>query len=236
MTAPRLVLLHSPLLGPFSWRAVAAELAALGLRPEAPAWPKLSSVATAFYPTLAGALAATLDGGGERPIILAAHSGAGPLAPALVEALTAPLAGVVFVDALLPHPGRSWFDTAPAPMRDELRAGAQMGQLPPWDDWWPPGALERLIPDPAVRATLVAELEPLPLAYFEEVAPTTPLDAPAAYLQLSGSYEEEARIAGRQGWPVVRLPLNHLAPVTHPKAVAGALGSLVARLAESSHG
>ena len=103
MTAPRLVLLHSPLLGPFSWRAVAAELAALGLRPEAPAWPKLSSVATAFYPTLAGALAATLDGGGERPIILAAHSGAGPLAPALVEALTAPLAGVVFVDALLPH-------------------------------------------------------------------------------------------------------------------------------------
>ena len=117
-------------------------------------------------------------------------------------------------------------DTAPEAMRDQLRAGAQMGQLPPWDDWWQPGALDRLVSDAEIRAALVGELEPLPLAYFEERAPSGGLDAPGAYLQLSGSYEEEARMAGRQGWPVVRLPLNHLAPLTQPKAVAGAIASL----------
>ena len=235
-SAPRLVLLHSPLLGPASWRATAAALSALGVAAERPAWPRLSSVAHAYYPTLAASLAASIDGAGPGPVVLAAHGGAGPLIPALAAALRAPVAGAVFVDALLPHPGRSWFDTAPAQMRDQLRAGAQMGQLPPWDDWWPPGALERLVPDEAARTALIDELEPLPLAYFEERAPAAALEAPGAYLQLSASYEEEARLAGRQGWPVVRLPLNHLAPVTLPQAVAGALASLVARLAETAHG
>ena len=56
------------------------------------------------------------------------------------------MAGAIYADAILPHPGHSWFDTAPADMRERLRAGALMGELPPWNEWWPPGALERLIP------------------------------------------------------------------------------------------
>jgi hypothetical protein len=236
MTAPRLVLLHSPLLGPASWGGVAGELSRLGWSAQAPAWPRLSAIAGGYYASLASGLAATLDGQGRGDLILAAHSGAGPLLPGLAAALAAPVLGVVFVDALLPHPGRSWFDTAPAQMRDQLRAGAQMGQLPPWDDWWPPGALERLAPDPVQRQALIAELEPLPQAYFEEAAPDVDLTAPAAYLQLSGGYDDEARIAGRQGWPVVRLPLNHLAPVSQPRAVAAALASLAGRLTQAAPG
>jgi len=236
MTAQRFLLLHSPLLGPYSLRALAGELARLGHEAEAPAWPKLSSVADGYYPTLAGSLAATIDGGRGGPVVLAAHSGAGALVPAVAAQLRTPVAGVVFVDAILPHPGRSWFDTAPAEMRDQLRAGAQMGQLPPWDDWWPPGALERLVPDADAREALVAELEPLPIGYFEEPAPGVELSTPAAYLQLSGGYEDEARLAGRQGWPVVRLPLNHLSPLSQPQAVAGAVVSLAQRLTETAHG
>jgi pimeloyl-ACP methyl ester carboxylesterase len=238
MTAQRFLLLHTPLLGPYSLRPLAGELTRLGHLAEAPAWPKLSSVAGAYYPTLAGSLAATIDGAGaaDRPVVLAAHSGAGALVPALAAQLRTPVAGVVFIDAVLPHPARSWFDTAPAEMREQLRGGAQMGQLPPWDDWWPPGALERLVPDAAARAALVAELEPLPIGYFEEPAPAVELSAPAAYLQLSGSYDDEARLAGRQGWPIVRLPLNHLSPLTQPQAVAGALVSLAQRLTETGHG
>jgi pimeloyl-ACP methyl ester carboxylesterase len=232
----RLLLLHTPLLGPYSLRALASELEQRDVQAETLAWPRLSSVAGDFYPTLAGSLAATIDGAGGGPVVLVAHSGAGALVPALAARLQTPVTGVVFLDAVLPHPGRSWFDTAPAEMRDQLRAGAQMGQLPPWDDWWPPGALARLAPDAEVRAALVAELEPLPLGYFEEPAPTIDLAAPAAYLQLSGGYEEEARLAGRMGWPVVRLPLNHLAPLTQPQAVAGALVALAERLAEPAHG
>jgi hypothetical protein len=121
-------------------------------------------------------------------------------------------------------------------MRQRLRDGAQMGDLPPWADWWPPGALERLVPDEATRGALLAELEPLPLVYFEEQAPAAALTSPCAYLQLSRAYEDEARAAGRYGWPVVNLPLHHLALLTHAEAVAAALESLAGKLTEAADG
>lgn len=234
MAPPRFVLLHSPLLGPAAWQAVAAELERRGQTVEAPAWPRLSSLADRFYAGLADGLAAKLGSAG--PLVLVAHSGAGALAPALAERLTGRVAGMIFVDAILPHPGRSWFDTAPADMRDRLRSGAVMGELPAWDAWWPPGALERLVPEDGLREDLIAALEPLPLAYFEELAPATGFSGPSAYLQLSGAYDAEGKIAGRYGWPLVRLPLHHLAMLTDPEPVAAALESLAARLMEPAHG
>jgi pimeloyl-ACP methyl ester carboxylesterase len=238
MSGRRFVLLHSPLLGPFSLSAAAAELTALGVRAEVPAWPKLSAINGSYYAALARGMASTIDVAGREPVVLVAHSGAGALAPALAAELMAPLAGVIFLDSVLPHPGRSWLDAAPAGTRERLTAGAQMGQLPAWDDWWPPGALSKLLPDPAVLAALVAELEPLPLAYFEEPAPNGDLSAlgAAAYLQLSDSYADEARAAGRLGWPMVSLPLHHLGPLSHPKPVASILMSLAGRLAEGGRG
>ncbi|MFI4964257.1 MAG: alpha/beta fold hydrolase [Caulobacterales bacterium] len=235
MATPRFVLLHSPLLGPMAWRQVAGELARRGAAAEAPAWPRLSTIAEGFYATLADGVAAQLAGRDDPPILVA-HSGAGALVPALAARLKTPVAGAIFADAILPHPGRSWFDTAPEEMRQRLRAGAQMGELPAWDEWWPPGALERLVPDAPVREALAAELEPLPLAYFEEAAPPDAFAGPSAYLQLSGAYDDEGVAAGRHGWPVVRLPLHHLAMLTHPEAVAAALDSLAARLTEPVHG
>jgi pimeloyl-ACP methyl ester carboxylesterase len=235
MALPTLVLLHSPLMGPASLAPTAAAIAARGARAAAPAWPRLSTLDGDFYAGLTAAMADALAAAEDDPVLLVAHSGAGPLAPALAARLGAAVAGEIFLDALPPHPGRSWFDTAPAEMRDQLRAGAPMGQLPPWDDWWPPGALERLVEDPTLRDALVAELDPLPLGYFEEAAPSDALSAPAAYLQLSGAYEDAAQAAGRQGWPVVRLPLNHLAPLTRPQPVAGALISLAERLQNPDH-
>jgi hypothetical protein len=230
----RFALLHSPVLGPGVWRPVATELERRGHDTLTPAWPRLSTLAEGFYEALADQMSGQLADG--EPWVLVAHSGAGALLPILAARLSPPPQGVIFVDAILPHPGRSWLDTAPAEMRNHLRAGAQMGELPSWDQWWPPGALERLIPDATMRAALVDELEPLPLAYFEEAAPAVELDAPAAYLQLSGAYDDEGVVAGRYGWPLVRLPLHHLAMLTHPEAVAAALESLAAELARGGHG
>ena len=236
MSGQRLILLHSPLLGPYSLKAAAAELAGPDVTADAPAWPKLSSIGEGYYPALAQAMAATIDGAGGDPVILVAHSGAGALVPALASQLRSPVAGVIFLDALLPHPGRSWLDAAPPETRDALRAGAQMGQLPPWDDWWAPGALAKLVPDTRVLQALVDELESLPLAYFEEAAPAAELAAPAAYLQLSDSYADEMRVAGRWGWPTISLPLNHLGPLSHPKAIAMTVRSLAARFGAPVHG
>ncbi|HEY8574612.1 hypothetical protein [Phenylobacterium sp.] len=226
----RLVLLHSPLLGPLCWQPVCKTLALRGLDVEAPAWPKLSTLAVDCYAGLANAMAATIDAHGTAPAILVAHSGAGPLLPSVAALARTPVAGVIYCDAILPHPGLSWFDTAPPELRMQLRVGAEDGRLPSWDRWWPPGSLERLIPDEPLRTALLAELEPIPIDYFEELAPELEFEPPTAFLQLSGAYDDESRLAGRQGWPVVRLPLHHLAMLTHVEGVGGPLESLASRL------
>ncbi len=234
--APRLILLHSPLLGPVCWRGVADALRQRGRETSTPAWPRLPTLGDACYASLANAMAATVDAGGKTAAVLVAHSGAGPLLPSVAALARSPIAGVIYCDALLPHPDQSWFDMAPPDLAAQLRVGAVHGQLPAWDSWWPPGALEKLVPDAELRTALIAELEPIPVDYFEELAPALEVTAPGAYLQLSGAYVEEARIAGRKGWPVISLPLHHLAMLTHAEAVATALDSLTERLEAGAHG
>ena len=226
----RLILLHSPFVGPASWGGVAAELTARGHAVATPSWARLEPIPDDFYRTLAQDMAGQIEGGEGGPPILVTHSGGGPLMPALEAALATPPASLILIDAILPHPGKSWLQTAPPQLALQLRNGVDAGLLPPWDQWWPPGALERLVPDEAVRTGVVSELEGLPLDYLEEPAPAMTLTAPAAYLQLSGAYDDEGQYAVRQGWPVVRLPLHHLAMLTHAEAVAGAIHGLAERL------
>lgn len=230
----RFVLTHSPLLGPLTWRAVGERLVARGHEATAPAWPRLSDIEDDFYAGLASGLAGQVEGG--DPVVLVLHSGAGALAPALERALTSQVAAAVFVDAILPHPGLAWLDTAPPALRADLHAGAEAGLSPSWDQWWPPGALERLVPDPQLRSALLAELDPLPLAYFEAIAPEADLAAPGGYLQLSGAYEDDAQRARARGWPVRRLQLNHLSPLTAPDEVAVMVESLARDVLAAGHG
>jgi hypothetical protein len=107
---------------------------------------------------------------------------------------------------------------------------AKDGRLPPWHAWWPKGALEALLPDRAVGARFLSEQAELPLAYFDEPAPPEPMQTPAAYLQLSEAYRDDADAAAARGWPVERLALHHLAVLTHPAAVGEAVELLAAAL------
>jgi hypothetical protein len=233
----KFVLLHSPLLGPLTWQGVARALSGRGLAAEAPAWTPLTEVDGDFYASLARAMARTIESRrGDDPVVLVAHSGAGALVPATIQALSIPVAGTILVDAILPHPGLSWLDTAPPALREDLTLGSQGGELPSWDAWWPPGALERLVPEPDLRAALLAELGPLPLAYFEERAPPGDLTGSGGYLQLSGAYEDQAEAARRMGWRARRLQLNHLSPLTAPLEVAGMLQALGREIAQDAHG
>jgi hypothetical protein len=93
---------------------------------------------------------------------------------------------------------------------------------PPWPQWWGDQTLAELIPDPAARR-FAAGCPRLPLAMFEEVhspAPQWP-DAPAAYLQLSEAYQDQANKARELGWPVAQRMSQHLAPLTDSALVAG---------------
>jgi len=156
----------------------------------------------------------------EEPVVVIGHSAAGPVLPAIADLLGGYVRAAVFVDAQLPHPGRSWFDTAPPALREQLRGLAEDGWLPPWHEWFGPGALEQLVPDTAVRRVFTAEIPRLPLAYFEEPAPVVDLAARCGYLRLSAAYDHAADEAQRRGWVVQRAHWDHLRMLRAPTAVA----------------
>ncbi len=159
--------------------------------------------------------------------IFVVHSGAGPLRPAIASATTA--IGVIYVDAGLPHPGKSWFDTAPVPLAAHLRSLADRdGALPRWNDWFDPAVLNEAIADPPLRMRFVDELPRLSLDYFKQPTPTTSWDGPSAYLQLSTAYVADADRAAAAGWPVRRLTESHLAILTAPQRVLPSLNALLA--------
>jgi hypothetical protein len=154
---------------------------------------------------------------------------AGGLVTSVVAAAGGGIAQVIFVDAILPHPGRSWFETAGDGFVAMVRAKAAGGQVPPWDQWFPPGAIAGLIDDPETRAAFEAELRPVPEAFLDATAPD--LDLPDAvgwaYLRLSKVYEDEARLARHEGRPTLRLDLHHLATITHPGEVLSSILNLI---------
>ncbi|GIG71150.1 alpha/beta fold hydrolase [Phytomonospora endophytica] len=220
---PPFVLVHSPLVGPLSWAPVAAILGAGTV---------VASLADAggppYYPAFAQAVADVAPDGA----VLVAHSGAGALLAAaadLIESRGDGVGGLIYVDALLPYPGRTWFDTAPPGLAEHLRGLAEDGVLRPWDEWFPAEAIASLLPDPGVRGRFSADLPRLPLAYFAETAPDV-TDRPGAYLRLSEGYVDEAAEAEKRGWPVVVEDADHLAVVTRPELVAERIRELWQRL------
>lgn len=228
MTA-RLVLVHSPLVGPGTWDLVAADLAGHGWEVRV---PDLTGTVTAGPPyrlRQAGVVAGSASG---QQAILIGHSGAGPLLAA-AAAIIDRVRGYIFVDADLPAPGQTWMETVPPELAAQLREMADaQGWLPPWPRWWGEEALAELIPDPAMRQRFAAGCPRLPLAMFEEAQPPAPQwpDAPAAYLQLSEAYQDQAAKARKLGWPVIQRMSHHLAPLTDPTLIAESLCELLARL------
>jgi hypothetical protein len=168
-------------------------------------------------------LASTIPATAEVVAIIA-HSGAGALVPAVAERLHARCYGI-FVDAILPHPGKSWFETVPAQLRAHLLALGRDGTLPQWDRWFSAGTIGTLLPDASVRERFIAELPRVPLNYLEEHAPSASVDAlvECGYLQLRRSYEDIAAKAEQLGWLALREMADHLAILTRPKMVCAAI-------------
>jgi hypothetical protein len=224
------VLLHSPFVGPASWGALAAILTAHGSNVVVPDFRNALNGAPPLYFQIARSVVDQMRfTGGTDEIALVAHSGAGALIPAIARRDDR-IRSVVFVDAVMPHPGKRWLDIAPPELAERLVALAKGGRLPRWHRWWPKGTLETIVPDKAALAAFIAELHEIPMAYFEETAPLggIPSIAKGSYLQLSAPYKAECDEALRRGWRAERLDLHHLAMLTHPAAVESALQALVA--------
>ena len=228
------VLVHSPLLGPSSWRWVARELRHRG---RAALVPPLVDAADATWPTWSDACGAVNAALPRRDaVVLVGHSGAGMLLPAIAESSESDVAGLVFVDAFLP-PSGGVAGLVPAEFIDRLRALASDDVLPSWSTWFGQDAMRDLVPDDARRAEIDADMPRVPLSSL--LAPVRIPERweryPCAYVLLSVEpYAASAAEARARGWPVAEVADGkHLDPVRRPTAVADALlaveGALAAR-------
>ncbi|MDF2709326.1 MAG: alpha/beta hydrolase [Nonomuraea muscovyensis] len=238
------LLLHSPAVGPATWAPVAAALERRGHAAVVPDLTRVTSDGPPYWPRVVEAVRATLretapeaapgtppEAAPGTPIVLVAHSNAGLFAPVVKEVLGDRVVACVFAEARLP-PSAGLVPTAEAGFLPFLRELAgESGVLPRWTDWWSDADVAALLPDPAVRAVVVAEQPRLPLGYY-----TQPVPVPAGWDEVRCSclwygppYEEVAREAQRRGWPVTRVPGAHLHQLVDPEAVTDALLTLSRR-------
>ena len=230
MSTPVFVLVHSPLVGPRTWGPVAAELRGRGYPVMVPALRAGETAAPPYWRQHVAAGVRALDGGPVAgPLVLVGHSGGGVLLPAIAAAAGRPVAAYLFVDADLPHNGRSRLSRFADPAdADAFRAAATDGLIPTWTE----DDLSEVIPDSTLRRAFVGELRPLPLAVYEEPIPVPAgwPDAPGGYLQFSAPYDAAANEARALGWPLIALPSGHFQMLVDPAGVADALLALLARL------
>ena len=229
------VLIHSPIVGPVAWSAVAEELRIRGVKAIVPDLAYDVVPKQPFWELHAKSVARGLKSAPENEgLILTGHSGAGMLLPAISQISGRPVAEYIFVDADIPEDGVSRLEL----LRRELpevaegvRQALSAGEiLPGWSD----ADLEEVIPDPAVRQRVLADLRPQPLAFMEEPIPVFRgwPDAPCGYLSFKGtsSYGEAVERAKREGWAYVELDGAHFHMLVDPSGVAEALVGLADQL------
>lgn len=225
------VLVHSPLLGPSFWGPVAALLRGRGQLVFVADMSR-ALLRTGDYSTAQADLVA--DAVDAHIVRLVAHSGAGPILPVIAEQLLCrgvAVSNSVFVDAGLPHPGRSRFEVLPKAAVAHLRSMAVDDRLTPWPLWWSPEELALMVPDVELRTELIADCPQLPLGLFTEPMPDGDHVAMGklGFCRLSDAYDTAAEHAARNGWDVVRLARQHLSAMTDPEPIADAIDQLAAR-------
>ncbi len=227
----RLLFVHSPVVGPSTWQYVAEVLRENGFGSAIPDLTELATMDPPYYPMYAAAAAAAVNGSSD-PVVVVGHSAAGALLPAVAQTVGDRVRGAVFVDAMLPQPGRSWFDTAQPALEAQLRGLADHGLLPPWHEWFPSGSLEVLVPDEARRRRLIAEIPRLRVAYFDEPAPPAQFakSVARAFLRFGPPFDPAADKAERLGWWVVRRDWDHLRMLSAPEAVADLIAQAISAM------
>ncbi len=222
------LLVHSPLVGPSTWRPVADSARARGIEVVV---PDLTGVAEAdepiwkYFVSQAESAPTGLD-----DVVVVGHSGAGVFLPAIGERLADHLSGLVFVDAVVPP--RTGAHTTPPELTSLLDSKTHNDVLEVWFDWWPEGAIEKLVPDDGLLDALRFESPRLTREFYDETVPMPSgwADWPCGYIHLSEAYDQEAVEARQRGWPMVSLNENHLSIVTKPEVVVDAISTIASSM------
>ena len=227
------VLIHSPLVGGLTWVLVADQMRQKGLNVVVPLLldspDSLEPLWKQHAESIAQALTYTPK---ENALTLVAHSGAGPLLPAIRQSLPNPVNAYVFVDAGIPRDSATRLDLMKSEdpewaeqFEEELARG---GRFPTWsmED------LQDIIPDESLREQLVAEIRPRDLSFFTEPIPVFDgwPDAPCVYIQFSAPYDRPAAQARQAGWLTYILEAGHFHMLVDPATVTEMLIKAVNKL------
>ena len=220
------VLVHSPSVGPSTWKPVAGYLREAGHQAMVPSLLGVGEGGPPFWPRVAAAVHDGLGGAGSSgPVVLVAHSNAGLFVPVITSNIGRPVACSIFADASIP-PAAGTTPVAEAEFLPFLRGLVEAdGRLPRWTDWWGKADVAPMLPDQSLREVITAEQPRLPLDYYLDQIPVPAGwdDRLCGYLLFSEGYEAQAEQARRRGWPVREVAGEHLHQVVDPAAVANVL-------------
>lgn len=221
------VLVHSPLLGTFTWQLVATCLQETGNEVFTPYLADNAREELSFWRQEVNSVTLPV-----RDILLVGHSGAGALLPAFAERFN--VQGYIFVDAVFLFSSATRLELMyreDAEFAREFEAFLQQGGLfPNWQDQH----LRPHIPDAGIREKLLADMRPRSLSFFtEQIDVGSDWDEPpCAYVQLSDSYNYYAKQAKLRGWNVIRRNGHHFEMLTKPVEIAELLIQLKERFVQ----
>lgn len=227
------VLVHGAWHGAWCWRRVLPALEEAGHRVVPVTLTGVGERAAELSPSITlgthveDVVTAVL-GAGCSGAVLVGHSYGGLVVTGAADRLGDEVGRLVYVDAVVPTPGRSWADCIPAEARAARRAlVAEHGHLPP-----PPASAYGLTGDDA--AWVERRQTPHPAGVFEE---PLPFDAdrwaarPRTYVDCTApalaTIDPSRRLVRSQpGWEVVELATGHDPMVSAPGELAAVLGEV----------
>jgi hypothetical protein len=224
------VLIHSPLVGGLTWRLVADQMRRRDLIVFVPTLSDFPDSNEPYWKQHAQSVGRALaDLPKDAVLALVAHSGAGPLLPAIRQSIPNAVQAYVFVDAGVPRNGATRLDLMKledAEWGNDFEKQLERGdRFPTWsmDD------LQEVIPDAELRRQMVGELHPRGLDFFSEPIPVFEgwPDATCTYIQFSNSYEWDATQARQAGWTTYELHAGHFHMLVEPKTMSDLIVSSV---------
>ena len=226
------VLVHSLVLGPTTWKPVEEVLRQRGHAVDLPRLIGVTTQPVPSAPHISEIVAKTVNVAPREPIAVVTHSNAGLFAPAIGAALPKARVSYVFVDARVP-PSSGPATMARTGFVAALRAKAENGTLPRWTEWWDDADVASLFPaNGEIRETIIEEQPRVPLSWYEQTVdiPVGWDESPCSYIYFGPPYDEVVHDLARRGWRIRHVPGQHLHMVVDPIAVSDALEDMITRL------
>lgn len=235
MTDTPVILVGGGGLGPWAWERVAPLLRERGLAVHT---PTLSATGDDPTPATEVTLRTWIDDLADyiarhrlTGAALVAHSFAGYPAAGLLARDAPGAAMAIFVDALLPAPGRSWFDAAGPQTQAFMEGLAVDGAIP----WFTREQLDQAYPGHGIgdddEAWMRPRLTAQPIGTYTEPAIRHPLALDAfrpVYVRCARSPVPPADIdADTPGWTWRELDAGHWPMVTAPNALARVIADVL---------